>query len=158
MKYEKLIEQLINLRFVTDKHESHPEESTFHHVVQAYNIAKRESNDQDLHVAALFHDIGKLIDTFGHENFSLDILEAFGYYNEKVYWLIKNHMRIRWMLSGKLNKHGKIQKLLTSTWLPELVHLRRLDGISRVVGKRTEINMNEVNDLLIETGEYNENR
>lgn len=151
MKYYNLIKRLESLRFVCDSHESHPEESALHHVVQSYQMARRESDDPDFWTAALFHDIGKTIETHGHEQLSVDILVSFGYNNEKVLWLIANHMRMRWFLNGRIKKLGKIRGLLTSPWISELIHLRRVDGLGRRVGTSPSLKYEEIDNLLRST-------
>ncbi len=151
MKYKKLIQKLHNLKFIKDDEKYHSEESVLHHSLQAYRIARRESDHLELWVAALFHDIGKSIERKGHEKISLDILESFGYYNSEVFWLIKNHMRIRGFLSGELKRWGKVQELILNESLPHLVHLRRCDAIGRKVGRSIEFDRGYINDLLEET-------
>lgn len=153
MRWYRLIKLLESLQFYTDTHESHPEETVFHHAVQAYEEARRKSDDHELWVAALFHDIGKTIETHGHEKLGVDILQAFGYYNERVLWLIERHMRIRWMMNGRLKKKKKIQEMIQSPWIGNLVLLRRCDGLAREVGRTPSINHKEVNSLLEETNE-----
>jgi len=148
MRYKQLINILKNLQFSKDTHDSHPEESVYHHSVQAFVRARKESTDKELWVAALFHDIGKTIEIHGHENLGIDILRSFGYNNEKVIWLIENHMRMHWVLSGRIKKYGKIQSILQSPWLPELVHLRRVDALGRKVGLAPWISTTEINFLL----------
>lgn len=151
MKYKRLIDVLFGLQFTVDTHVSHPEETTLHHVVQSFVRAKKESDDKELWVAALFHDIGKQIETHGHEQLGVDILESFGYKNEKVLWLISRHMRIRWLFNGRLVKRGKIQDMLSNKWLPELVHLRRLDALGREIRFKINLDYEEINQLLEET-------
>ena len=151
----KLISYLKNLIHIKDDPEHHPEESTYHHVIQSFRIARKESDDRELWVAALFHDIGKLIESHGHENHSVDILIAFGYKNEKVLWLIRNHMKIRWFLTGKLARRGKVRDLLDNQWISELIHLRRCDGLARKVGTTPKIDEQEILQLLEETNDPN---
>ncbi|MCP4341291.1 MAG: HD domain-containing protein [Desulfobulbaceae bacterium] len=154
MRYRRLIGLLFNLNYVVDTHESHPEETTFHHTVQAYQRAKKESDSKELWVAALFHDIGKNIETHGHEQSGVDILRAFGYHNQKVLWLIERHMRIRWMLNGRVKKKGKILEMVNHHWVGDLIHLRRLDGLARTPGLTPVLDREEVNTLLEETVDH----
>jgi exopolyphosphatase/pppGpp-phosphohydrolase len=153
MQYKRLIDLLKTLQFKEDSHESHPEENVLCHSAQSFIRAKKESCDKELQVASLFHDIGKVIENRGHEKFSVDILQSFGYNNDKVLWLIKNHMRIRFFLNGMLKKKKKLKKLLENKWVSELIHLRRIDGLSRVIGIVPIIDIQEVNHLLGETNE-----
>ncbi len=151
MKYKKLLQKLSNLRFVKDDPLHHKEESVLHHSLQAYKIARKESDCKELWVASLLHDIGKLIDNHSHEAYSLDILEAHGYYNPRIYELIKLHMVIRWFLSGRVKKWGKVQKIINHEYLKDLIHLRRIDASSRVHGKSIDFDAEEINQLLLDT-------
>jgi len=144
---------LKNLQFSNDSHESHPEESALHHSIQAFIRARKESNDKEFWVAALFHDVGKLIEIHGHEKLSVEILQSFGYQNEKVLWLIENHMKMHWFLSGQLKRRGKIRSLLESPWISELIHLRRVDALSREIGIIPLFDEIEINNLLEKTNE-----
>ncbi len=158
MKYFKLLQKFYNLRFIRDEPKYHPEESVLHHSLQAYKIATKESDCTELILAALLHDIGKLVERNGHEKISLDILESFGYYNEKVFWLIKNHMRIRGFLSGKMKKYKKVQDLINNKWIKDLIHLRRIDASSRKVGFNTYMSLQDtltINNLMEVTDEIN---
>jgi exopolyphosphatase/pppGpp-phosphohydrolase len=157
MNYFKLIQVLHNLRDIKDDPKYHQEESVLHHSLQSFVRARKESDDRELWVASLFHDIGKSIDNHSHEKYSLDILESFGYYNKKVFNLINNHMRIRWFLSGKIKKWGKVQEIINNPDLKELVHLRRIDAMSRKTGFDAYISSElsiKINNLMEKTNEY----
>lgn len=156
MKYKHLIQNFNNLRFYKDRIDHHPEANVLEHSLQTYLLAKKESYDKELWIAALFHDIGKQIDTLSHHKYSLDILESFGYYNEKVFWLIDNHIRIISWLNRDMKRFKKSQDLLHHKWFLDLVHLRRLDYGGRnpnVSIRFTEEMKIEINNLLEETNE-----
>lgn len=154
MKYQKLIQRLLSLKYIKDNINRHPEDNVLEHSTQSFNIAKKESNDINLHIAALFHDIGKGIEILGHDKHSINILKSFGYYNPKVYWLIENHIRIIYFLNGEMNKLSKIKELMQDTYLfTNLCHLRRIDYSARIPNKNSELNINEINDILIRTNQ-----
>lgn len=154
MRWQKLIDRIHTLRYITDRKDHHPEENVLIHSLQALNIAKKESKDIDLQAAALLHDIGKNIETLSHEKHSIDILKSFGYMNEKVLWLIENHIRILWFLDGSMQRHSKVQELLNHKWFVDLIHLRRIDYAARKPNKIIDLNPEEINLLLEVTNEH----
>ncbi len=154
MKYKALIDRLYALRFHKDRQDHHPERNVLEHSLQALRIAQKEAPDnRELQVATLFHDIGKSIETLGHDKLSVDILKSFGYYSPKVHWLIENHIRIIWWLDGSMVKQKKVQELLNNKWFKNLVHLRRIDFSARVPNKTTIVDKQEIQILLEETNE-----
>lgn len=153
MKYKKLLDRLNQLLFYQDKKIRHPEENILEHSKQAFILAKKESNNINLHIAALFHDIGKQIETYGHEEHSIEILECFGYYNKEVFYLIKNHIRVVSFLNGEMNALSKVQDMLNHKYFKNLIHLRRIDYKARNPNKVSKIDINEINTLLEITNE-----
>jgi len=156
MKYKKLIQRLLNLKYCEDKEDRHPENNVLEHSIQAFNIAKKETEyGSILPITALFHDIGKSIETLGHDKHSVDILKSFGYYNDDVFWLIKNHIRVIWFLNGEMSKLSKIKELMYDRIMfANLCHLKRIDNCARVKNKISKIDANEVNNIL-EITNYN---
>jgi len=106
----------------------HPEGNVFTHCVQALNCAMRESNDIDLIFAAMLHDVGKRIESHGHEAWSIKILD--GKISEKTEWLIKNHMRFWTFMLGDMKKHSKVKALTDHPWFKDLVMLCRWDKMA----------------------------
>lgn len=121
----------------------HPEEDVLEHCLQTFNCACKETDDIDLILAALFHDVGKLIGKHGHENYSVDLLEI--HLTPKTIWLIKNHMKIRLYLRGELKKLSKVKELIEHPWFIELVQLSRFDKMGRNPNKKTKFDK----DILI---------
>ena len=115
-----------------------------------------------LHAAALFHDIGKLHTThydtdkdkytaYGHENVSADYVTSYAddiiriLYDKdetvssfevgSVQWLVKNHMRIKFL--DKM-REGKIEKLKAHVLFPLLQKLNECDRMSHLFETETE--------------------
>jgi tRNA nucleotidyltransferase (CCA-adding enzyme) len=107
----------------------HPEGDVFTHSIQVLKWAFRESKDVDLILAAMLHDIGKQVESHGHENIAVRYLE--NHCSVKTLWLIKNHMRIWYFILGDMKKMSKAQELATHPWLPELILLARWDKLGR---------------------------
>lgn len=151
MKYKKLIQRFLSLRFIQDRKDHHPEANVLEHSLQAYHLAKKESFSSYLWAAALLHDVGKSICTLGHDELSIDIIESFGYNNPDVFWLIRNHIRIISFLDGNMKKRSKVDELLFHPLFKTLIHLRRIDTSARNPNKLTKVDddlIYEINDLL----------
>ena len=130
--------------------EYHPEGDVYNHTLQVMAIAFRETTDIDLIFAAILHDVGKIIIRSGHEEKSVEMVECFS--SAKTIWLIEHHMRIRTLLKGVMKKKSKVEYLLTNPWLPELIHLVRMDNGGRVPGKvikwSPEIVVDNLNEIV----------
>lgn len=156
MNYFKLIQRLYALKYFKDKLKHHPEANVLEHSLQTYYIAKRESDDKELWVAALFHDIYKQIETLGHDKGGVEMLGSFGYNNPKVLWLIKNHVRIISFMDGSMKRLKKSKDFIAHPWFLTLVHLRRCDYMGRNKNKESKITSDlalEINNLLEITNE-----
>lgn len=114
---------------VEQKDEYHPEGDVFIHSIQVMQWAFRESNDTDLILAAMLHDIGKYETSLGHEKIAIEWLNS--YASGKTLWLIEHHMRIWHLLLGDMKRQKKVQYLVNHPWLPELVLLARWDKMGR---------------------------
>jgi len=124
----------------------HPEGDVFIHSVQCLQWAFRESKDIDLIFAAMLHDVGKQVDSKGHENYALQLLE--GLISEKTAWLIKNHMRIWTLILGEMKKLKKVTDFIDHKWIPELVLLARWDKMARNPNKKINYDRMEIVDRL----------
>lgn len=107
----------------------HPEGDVFNHSLQCFYWALRESTDIDLVLAAMLHDIGKIQNSRGHENIAVIWLQ--GICSVKTLWIIKQHMRIWYLLEGEMRRQGKVKELINHCWLPELIMLARWDKLGR---------------------------
>ena len=151
MKLDEIMAALLMLEGKKDKIEHHEEKNVLVHSLQAFKHAKRESIDIELHMAALFHDIGKAVQNEDHPAIGVKMLEDLGYKNHKVFTIIDNHMRIRWYLSGRMKKQSKIERLLGNEYFNEIVQLRRFDRIGRDPAIVPEPDMDEIKQLIIAT-------
>ena len=107
----------------------HPEIDLLNHSLQTFNFAIRETNDIDLLLAALLHDVGKINIRTGHESESVKMLE--GLISCKTSWLIENHMRVWSYVLGQMMRLKKCAELIEHPWFPELIQLARFDKLGR---------------------------
>lgn len=114
----------------------HPEGNVLIHSLQVFNVACKESDDIDLILAALLHDIGKIVDSKKHEIIALDWLNP--YCSVKTLFLIEQHMRIWGLIKGEMKKRRKLEFLINHCWLPELLMLARWDKIGRNPTKKPD--------------------
>lgn len=99
------------------------------HSLQCFRWACRESDDIDLIMAALLHDVGKARGSHGHEKTSVELLV--GNVSDKTLWLVQNHMRIWPYLLGEMKRLGKSRRLSTHPWFASLCKLARFDQLGR---------------------------
>ncbi len=112
----------------------HPEKDVFNHCLQTANWAFRETKDTDLILAALLHDVGKKVNSYGHEKIGANLLN--GYVSDKTLFLIENHMKIWSYLNGEMQKLSKCIFLASHPWLSELIQLARWDKKGRDGNKK----------------------
>jgi len=93
----------------------HPERDALFHSLQAFDLARRDSDDRALWAAALFHDVGKALGSADHAAVGADLLE--GLLAPRVVWLIRHHLDL-------LDAPGATKRRLRGT--PELADLQRL--------------------------------
>lgn len=145
-----IFQPLENCRGVKQMEVHHPEGDVFSHSVQVLRLAFRESKDPELILAAMLHDIGKQVDSKGHEDYALEILGDS--ITEKTAWLIKNHMRFWYFVLGEMKKLSKVSELASHQWLPELTLLARWDKAGRRPGARIEYSrvyiVDRINELI----------
>jgi predicted HD phosphohydrolase len=68
----------------------HPEGDALFHSLQAFDLARRATDDRVLWAAALFHDVGKAIDGPLHDEVGADLLE--GLLCDRAVWLVRHHL------------------------------------------------------------------
>lgn len=103
--------------------------------MQVLHVAMRESDERAMWLAALLHDVGKQVDSHGHEKHALDILGGRGVVvSSKVEWLIVNHMRFWTYQLGEMKRQAKIASLVHHQWFPDLSMLCRWDKMGRTPG------------------------
>jgi HD domain-containing protein len=126
---EPLFVTLEQCRGIAQMNNHHPEGCVFTHSVQVLYWALKESNDTDLILAAMLHDVGKMENSHGHEKIAVGMLKP--YLSAKSLWLIEQHMRVWYLLLGEMRKLSKVKHLVGHPWLPELIHLVRWDKMGR---------------------------
>lgn len=109
----------------------HPEGNVLNHTLQVFywSIKETKKSEKDLRLAALFHDIGKFTDSNNHPRIACEWLCQL--VNEKVIWLIDNHIRIKYYIDGTMKKQSKIRKIENSIWITDLLRLTRWDNLGR---------------------------
>ncbi|HAX18284.1 MAG TPA: hypothetical protein DCY00_06790 [Actinobacteria bacterium] len=120
--------ELLEKNNIQDKKDKHPEISVFNHSLQVFYLLSKRTNDIDLMIAGLFHDIGKNISTIDHDKIGHELLRDF--YPEKVAWLIKNHIRIIYYHNGEMKKK-KRDELESHPYFGLLKILRECDSEGR---------------------------
>ena len=124
----------------------YPEGDVFNHSLQVMQKAFRETTDTDLILAAMLHDVGKIVDSKGHEKIAVEWLGSQISY--KTSWLIEQHMRIWYLILGKMRKLSKVKELAGHPWLPELVLLARWDKMGRNPKRKITFNKLDIIDRL----------
>lgn len=136
----QLITELYKLVDFKDNPKHHPESNVLDHSFQCFRLAKIESDNAELHIAALFHDVGKIIrdpsvkHSPDHELHSVSIMKSCGYNNSRVFHLIENHMRVHKYMSGEMTRPGKAWKLTSDPLFKEMIMLGRWDTMARKPG------------------------
>lgn len=110
--------------------EHHPEGDVFIHSLQVLKHAMRESDDIDVILAAMLHDIGKLEDTKGHDKRAVEMLK-FHWLSAKTLWLIENHMRFWYYILGDMKKLSKVKEIAEHPWIGDLLQIARWDKMGR---------------------------
>lgn len=128
----------------------HKEGSVFNHTILVVENAIRTKNDNVI-IAAVFHDIGKLdattitevdgkvkVSSHGHEKESVKYLKHLNRYpdfefdEEAVHFLVRNHMRAHKYVSGEMSKKSKREELENSKYFKELLILQECDSEGRM--------------------------
>ncbi len=127
--FDILFDVLEGTQGIVQMDEHHPEGDVFNHSLQVLYWAFKETDDTDLILAAMLHDIGKAENSLGHDKIAIELLD--GYVSVKTLWLIEHHMRIWYLVLGEMKRLGKVRYLVEHPWLPELIQLGRWDKLGR---------------------------
>ena len=145
----KIYELLFKLVGVeAGKEKDHPEVWALDHTYQCFKWAIRESNDIDLILAALLHDVGKAVDCKNHVHEGVKLIEGFS--SRKTVWLVENHMRIWTYILGEMKGLKKCVEYAKHPWLPELIQLARWDKKARKPNSSTFFPFDEILRILDE--------
>lgn len=116
---QDLLDLLLALDGVRQDPRWHPEGDALFHSLQAFDLARRDSDDRALWAAALFHDVGKAMGSAEHAVTGADLLE--GLLAPRVVWLVRHHLDL-------LEAPGATKRRLRGTReLADLGKLRRWD-------------------------------
>ena len=116
-------------RGVQQKPRHHPEGDVFIHSLQTYGWAIKESDDIDLVLAALLHDVGKAVSILDHDQLAGTMLE--GKVSDKTMWLVVNHLRYWSFATGRTRRLHKVTDLVNNPWFVDLAMLGRWDKMGR---------------------------
>ncbi len=124
----ELVQITMSLKDVAQNPKWHPEGNTLKHVITVFKRAVEHHPDNlDLAISAFFHDLGKLetydINTktgqptaYGHEKVSAMLVKKYHDWIKKlggnpanVYYIVKNHMRMKQMDVMKDSKKNKLK-------------------------------------------------
>ena len=135
-----LKKRVYNLKKYDQRRDAHPEGNVLKHTIAVTNRALK-TGDIDFALAALFHDIGKdetagihpkhgYITHWGHEHVSAKLVKKYGKWIKSmggnvldIYWIVKQHMRMKvfdkmkWAKQEKMKKFrafGKLKKFSTT--------------------------------------------
>jgi len=146
-KFENLINRLPdeviqNLKNTKQSPLWHPEGDAYIHTSLVFKEALNRYNDNDLLIAAIFHDLGKIdvhsekelpdgtikIQHIGHEFKSLNYIDKyFDLYSDittnkdKVIEIVKNHMKAHLYKSGKIKKQHKRETFESLTYFNDIM-------------------------------------
>src|SRR6185295_3310220 len=88
--YQDLLDLLLSLDGIRQDPRWHPEGDALYHSLQAFDLARRETDDRELQAAALLHDVGKALGSADHAEIGADLLE--GLVAPRVVWLVRHHL------------------------------------------------------------------
>ncbi len=124
--YEELLQLLLDLEGVQQDSRYHPEGCALFHSLQVFDAACAETDDGELIMAALLHDVGKAVDSATHAELGAELIE--GLVPERVAWLVRHHLDL-------LRAPKKTRARFRNTnALKDLEALRRFD----LAGRRTK--------------------
>lgn len=117
--HQELLELLLDLDGIHQDPRWHPEGDALYHSLQAFDLARRDSDDRALWAAALFHDVGKALGSADHAEVGADLLD--GLLAPRVVWLVRHHLDL--LEAPAATK----RRLRGTTDLADLQRLRRWD-------------------------------
>jgi exopolyphosphatase/pppGpp-phosphohydrolase len=116
---DDLLDLLWSLDGVRQNPRWHPEGDALYHSLQAFDLARRATDDRALWAAALLHDVGKAVSSPDHDTVGADLLE--GLVSPRIVWLVRHHLDL--LDAPAATK----RRLRSSPALADLQHLRRWD-------------------------------
>jgi exopolyphosphatase/pppGpp-phosphohydrolase len=140
---QDLLELLLALDGVRQDPRYHPEGDALFHSLQAFDLARRDTDDRALWAAALLHDVGKALGSDDHAEVGAELLD--GLVAPRVVWLVRHHLDL-------LNAPAATKrKLRGSPALADLQRLRRWDVGGRSP-RASVLSAGDALDLLLHDG------
>jgi len=133
---EYLLDLLLALDGIIQSPKYHPESDALYHSLQVFEWAFKETRDPELWLAALFHDIGKSVDSKSHCEIGAEMVSDI--FPNRVVWIIKHHLDL--MKNPKQTQ----QKLANNNLLKDLVCIRRWD----LAGRDPNATVRDVEEVL----------
>ncbi len=124
-----LTDLLLSLDGVIQSPQYHPESDALFHSLQVFELAYLESKDPELWLAALFHDVGKAVDSKLHAEIGAEMVS--GCLPDRVVWLIAHHLDLMMSPAKTQQRLSSTKKLSDAQKLTDLVKLRAWDVSGR---------------------------
>lgn len=118
-----LLSLLYDLDGVQQNPKYHPEGDALFHSLQAFELAHQQSPDPRLWAAALMHDVGKAVESRGHETIGAEMLQ--GVVCEEILWLVRHHLDLMTAPRRTRQRYGNQPRFI------QLQQLRRFDVLGR---------------------------
>jgi len=140
---DDLVSLLAALNGVRQSPRYHPEGDALFHSLQVFELAYRSTDDRVLWAAALFHDVGKSVDSALHDEVGADLLE--GLLPARAVWLVRHHLDL--LKDRRLAR----RRYAGTSALRDLEQLRRWDLGGRDPNARV-MSLEDAIDLLFDDG------
>ena len=120
------------LETVIQRSESHPEGDVLYHSLQVFDLVREDAPyDEELLLAALLHDVGKVADPREPTAATLQLLGDS--ITERTRWLIENHRDLRAQYDGSISARRR-RNLRQHPWYEDLELLSEADQDGRQRG------------------------
>ncbi len=126
--YDQILQLLTALDGVAQDPKYHPEGDALFHSLQVFDAAHSDTDDGELVLAALVHDVGKAVDMRDHAEVGATLLE--GLVSERILWLVRHHLDL--LRAPKPTR----ARLRGTAQLADLEALRRYDLAGRKIKAR----------------------
>ncbi|WOX05755.1 HD domain-containing protein [Microbulbifer pacificus] len=117
--YDYLASLLEDLDGIQQHPKYHPEGDALFHSLQVFQLARQATDDPVIWAAALFHDVGKAVDSPRHAELGAEMLT--GVLNPRIVWLVEHHLDLMQFPHRTRNKYAGQNRL------QQLQLLRRVD-------------------------------
>lgn len=160
---EELQKRVYELKKIPQNKKWHPEGNVLKHTITVVNRSLK-SDDINLAIAAIMHDIGKdetlkynektnEPSAYGHENVSADLVKKYGDWiksiggdPELVYFIVKNHMTIKYF---DQMKPSKVEKITSNPNYDKLSKFGEFDkGGLKIENKKLQENINKIKKIM----------